>query len=73
MNHIPAWQLSIITVGILLSPMLALLMVIVVEVLIDSLLATGVPVLLAAVAGAIGWSLFHKLRLRPREQATVET
>jgi predicted membrane protein len=74
MNRIPTWQLSIITVAVLLSPMLAFLMAIVVEVLIDSLMAAGVPLLLTGVvAGAIGWSLFHKLRFRPRKQATVET
>jgi hypothetical protein len=74
MSRLPAWQLSIITVVILLSPMLALLMAIGVEILIDSLMAAGVPVLLTGVvAGAIGWSRFHKLRFRPRKQATVET
>jgi hypothetical protein len=74
MNRIPTWQLFIITVAVLLSPILAFLMAIVVEVLIDSLMAAGVPVLLTgAVAGAIGWSWFHKQRFRPRKQATVET
>ena len=74
MNRIPTWQLSIITVAVLLSPMLAFLMAIVVEVLIYSLMAAGVPLLLTGVvAGAIGWSLFHKLRFRLRKQATVET
>ena len=74
MSRLPAWHLSIITDVILLSPMLALLMAIGVEILIDSLMAAGVPVLLTGVvAGAIGWSRFHKLRFRPRKQATVET
>jgi hypothetical protein len=74
MSRLPTWQLSIITVVILLSPMLALLMAIGVEILIDSLMAAGVLVLLTGVvAGAIGWSRFHKLRFRPRKQATVET
>jgi len=74
MSRLPAWQLSIITVVILLSPMLALLMAIGVEILIDSLMAAGVPVLLTGVvAGAIGWSRFHKLRFWPRKHATVET
>lgn len=74
MSRLPTWQLSIITVVILLSPMLALLMAIGVEILIDSLMAAGVPVLLTGVVGgAIGWSRFHKLRFRPRKQATVET
>ena len=74
MNPLPTWQLSIITVAVLLSPMLAFLVGIGVEILIDALMAAGVPVLFTCVvAGAIGWSLFHKLRFRPRKQATVET
>ena len=74
MSRLPTWQLSIITVVILLSPMLAFLMAIGVEILIDSLMAAGVPVLLiGVVAGAIGWSLFHKLWFRPRKRAAVET
>jgi hypothetical protein len=45
-----------------------------VEILIDSLMAAGVPVLLSGVvAGAIGWSLFRKLWVRPHLSAPVET
>jgi hypothetical protein len=74
MSRLPTWQLSIITVAVLLSPVLAFLIGVGVEILIDSLMAAGVPALLAGVAaGAIGWSLFHKLRFRPRKQAAVET
>jgi hypothetical protein len=74
MSRLPTWQLSIITVAVLLSPVLAFLMAIGVEILISSLIAAGVPVLLAGVvAGATGWSLFHKLWSRPRKRAAVET
>ena len=74
MSRLPTWQLSIITVAVLLSPMLAFLIGVGVEILTDSLIAAGVPVLFTCVvAGAIGWSLFHKLRFRPRKEATVET
>ena len=74
MSRLSIWQLSIITVAVLLSPMLAFLIAIGVEILIDFLMAAGVPVLLTgAVAGAIGWSLFHKLSSRPRKGAAVET
>jgi hypothetical protein len=74
MSPLPAWQLSIITVAILLSPMLALLIAIGVEILIDSLMAAGVPVLLSGiVAGAIGWLLFRKLWVRPHLSDPIET
>jgi hypothetical protein len=54
--------------------MLAFLIAIGVEILIDFLMAAGVPVLFTgAVAGAIGWSLFHKMWSRPRKGAAVET
>jgi hypothetical protein len=74
MSPLPTWQLSIIAVAILLSPVLALLIAIGVEILIDFLMAAGVPVLLSGlVAGAIGWSLFRKLWVRPQLSAPVET
>jgi hypothetical protein len=66
MSSRPTWQFSIIAAVVLLSPVFAFLMAIAVEILLGSLMAVGVPALLAVfVAGAIGWSLFHKLRVRP--------
>ena len=74
MSRLPIWQLSIITVAVLLSPMLAFLIAIGVEILIDFLMAAGAPVLFTGTAaGAIGWSLFHKMWSRPRKGAAVET
>jgi len=74
MSRLPTWQLSIITVAVLLSPVLAILIAIGVEILIDFLMAAGVPLLLTGiVAGAVGWSLFHKLWFRPHKRAAVET
>jgi predicted lysophospholipase L1 biosynthesis ABC-type transport system permease subunit len=59
----PTCRLSIIAAVVLLSPIFAFLMAIAVEILIGSLMAAGVPAFLAVVvAGAIGWSLLHKLR-----------
>jgi hypothetical protein len=53
-------QLPIIAAVVLLSPMFAFLMA------IASLIAAGVPALLTVVVvGAIGWSLFHKMWVRP--------
>ena len=58
--------LSIITVAVLLSPVLAFLTAIAVEILIGLLVEAGAPVLSALVAtGAIAWPLFRKLRRRP--------
>jgi hypothetical protein len=66
MSSRPTWQFSIIAAVVLLSPVFAFLMAIAVEILLGSLTAVGVPALLAVfVAGAIGWSLFHKLWVRP--------
>jgi hypothetical protein len=66
MSSLPTWQLSIIGALVLLSPVFAFLMAIAVEIFVGSLMEAGVPALLAAVAaGAIGWSLFHKLWVRP--------
>jgi len=54
--------LPIVAVVVLLSPVFAFLVAIAFEIVIGSLMAAGVPALLAVVAGgAIGWSLFQKL------------
>jgi positive regulator of sigma E activity len=65
--------LSIITVAVLLSPVLAFLMAIAVEILIGLLVEAGTPVLLVLITtGAVGWLLFRKLRRRP-EATPIET
>ena len=64
MRNLPTWApLSIITVAVLLSPVLAFLTAIAVEILIGLLIEAGAPVLPALVA--TGWLLFRKLRRRP--------
>ena len=64
MRNLPTWApLSIITVAVLLSPVLAFLTAIAVEILIGLLVEAGAPVLSALVA--TGWLLFRKLRRRP--------
>jgi hypothetical protein len=74
MKNLPTWAaLSIITVAVLLSPVLAFLTAIAVAILIGLLAEAGAPVLPALVAtGAIGWPLFRKL-LRHPEATLVET
>jgi hypothetical protein len=71
---LPGWaQLSIIAAVALLSPVLAFLMAIAVEILIDILVEAEAPALLALIgASVIGW-LLRKLRVRPRRSAPVET
>ena len=74
MGSLPAWaQLSIIAAAVLLSPALALLVAIAVEILIGALLEDGVPTLLALVgAGTIGWARLRKLRARNQRYVPIE-
>jgi hypothetical protein len=67
MRNLPTWApLSLIMVAVLLSPVLAFLIAIALEILIGLLVEAGAPVLPALIAaGAIGWLLFRKLRRRP--------
>jgi hypothetical protein len=58
-------QMAIIAAAVLLSPVLAFLMAIAIEVLVGLMAEAGTLVLSALVAaGAIGWTLFRKLRRR---------
>jgi hypothetical protein len=74
MSSLPLWvPLSIIAAVVLLSPVLAFLTAIAVEILVGLLVEAGAPVLPAFVAaGAIGWPLLRKLRRR-QGSAAVET
>jgi hypothetical protein len=59
---------GLIAGGILLSPVLAFLMALVVDIIIGFLNDGSVPVLLVLVAaGAIGGFLYRKLRMRPQD------
>ena len=64
-------QLSIIAAAVLLSPALALLMAIAVEIVIGVLVDADVPLLPAFAAGVIGWLLVRKPR-RHQGAAPVE-
>jgi predicted signal transduction protein with EAL and GGDEF domain len=67
MDSLPTWAgWSVISAVLLLSPALAFLIVIAIEILIDLLMEVGVPALLAAAVGAIGWFLFRKMPPRPK-------
>ena len=65
MGRLPTWaQLSILAFAVLLSPALALLMFLAVEIVIGLLVDAGVPALLALASVAIGWLLLRKVRHR---------
>lgn len=66
-RSLPAWAIWSIAVAVLLSPVLAFLMAIAVEILIGALMDAGVLPLFAFVAaGIIGGSQMRKKRVRPR-------
>ena len=67
MSHLPTWaQLSIIASTVLLSPVLAFLAAVALEILVGILAEAGLPTLITlVVTGLIGWSLLQKLRMRP--------
>jgi hypothetical protein len=74
-RSLPTWAIwSIAVAVVLLSPVLAFLIAIGVEILIGVLYDAGMlPGLVVGAVGAIGWSLLHKLLMRPRRVTPVET
>jgi hypothetical protein len=56
---------SVIAALILLSPVVAFLMVILAELLIDVLTEAGTTAVCAAAIGAVGWVLFRKITSEP--------
>jgi UPF0716 family protein affecting phage T7 exclusion len=73
-SSLPTWATWSIAVAAVLSPVLAFLMAVAVEILVGVLKDAGFFALLALVAASvIGWLLFRKLRVRPRGRAPVET
>jgi uncharacterized membrane protein len=71
MNSLPTWAMWSIIAAAVLSPVLAFLMAIAVEIFIGALKDAGILEFLAV--GAISWLLLRKLRVRPRGSASVET
>jgi hypothetical protein len=73
MNSPPTWAMWSIIAAVL-SPVLAFLTAIAVEIFIGVLKEAAILEFLAVgVIGAISWLLLRKLRVRPRESASVET
>ena len=74
MNSLPTWAMWSIIAAAVLSPVLAFLTAIAVEIFIGVLKDAGIFEFLAVgVIGAISWLLLRKLRVRPRGSAPVET
>ena len=74
MNSLPTWAMWSIIAAAVLSPVLAFLMAIAVEIFIGVLKDAGILEFLAVgTIGAISWLLLRKLRARPRGSASVET
>jgi hypothetical protein len=64
MRNVRNWAVaSAIAALILLSPIVAFLMVITAEMLIDVVIEARATAICAAAAGALGWALFRKNRL----------
>jgi hypothetical protein len=70
-RSLPTWATWSIAAAAVLSPVLAFLMAIAVEILIGVLKDAGILEFLAV--GAISWLLLRKLRVRLRGSASVET
>jgi hypothetical protein len=75
MGRLPAWTMwTIIAAGVLLSPALAFLFAIAVEIMLGVLRDTGVLKFVAlAIVGAVSWSWRRKLWVRACRRARVET
>jgi uncharacterized membrane protein len=71
MNSLPTWAMWSILTATVLSPVLAFLMAIAVEIFIGVLKDAGILEFLAI--GVISWLLLRKLRVRPRGSGPVET
>ena len=73
MSSLPTWALLSIAVAAMLSPVLAFLMAIAVEIVIGALVDAGVlPVFAVLTACAIGWLSLRKLWVRQHRSPAVE-
>jgi hypothetical protein len=73
MISLPTWAIWSIAAAVVLSPVLAFLMAIAVEIVIGALVDAGVlPVFAVLTAGAISWLLLRNLWVRRHRSPTVE-
>ena len=76
MSSVRNWTAGLAVAAlILLSPILAFLVVIAAEMLIDLVMEVGVPVVCAIAAAVIGWVLFRRMSSDPElaHQSEPET
>jgi hypothetical protein len=75
MGRLPAWTMwAVIVAGVLLSPVLAFLLAIAVEIMLGVLQDAGVLKFVALAAmGAVGWSWCRTLWVRACGRARAET
>jgi hypothetical protein len=73
-SSLPSWAIWWIAAAALLSPVLAFLMAIAVEIVLGALMDAGMLEIGALIAvGTIGWFQIRKLRFRPGRRAPIET
>ena len=73
MISLPVWAICLIAVAVVLSPVLAFLTAMAVEIVIGALVDAGaLPIFAFVTAGAVGWLLLRNLCVRPRGRPTVE-
>jgi hypothetical protein len=75
MGRLPAWAMwTVIAAGVLLSPVLAFLLAIAVEIVLGVLRETGMLKFVAFISAvAVGWSWCRKLWVRACGRARAET
>jgi hypothetical protein len=73
MDSLPAWAMwGVVVPCVLLSPVIAILLAIAIEILIGCLMDAGAPALLALIIAGAG-GLFLLRKLRPQGGASAET
>jgi hypothetical protein len=73
MISLPTWAIWSIVAAVVLSPVLAFLMAIAVEIVIGALVDAGaLPIFALVTAGAIGWLFLRNLWVRRRGRPAVE-
>ncbi len=74
MDSLPTWAVwGVVVPCVVLSPVIALLLAIAIEILIGCLVDAGAPAFVAVAAGGGGLFLWHKMRAHPSRVASAKT